>query len=236
MGDPGGGSDHVGFLHHLAVPCATLGAHGSAGDSYHSNYDTLAWYRRVVGEDYASALAVTRACVGISAALAGDRILPMRTESIGRAVTGWVEALRRRATPEGSGPLEPALARDLDAIALRAEAITELGARIDPRLDEVARSSTADAARRARIDGLLMALDRAWYDPRGLRERPWYRNLSAASDRETAYGALPLPLLAEALSVKDPGVRRDAMERTAEALDRLNEVLQELDASIDPID
>jgi len=244
VGDPGGGSDHVGFLHHLAIPCIGLGAGGSAGDSYHSNYDTLAWYRSVVGEDYASALAVTRACIGMTAELADATILPIRVSPIGRAIAGWVESYR------GDG-LDSSTSRTLDALRMRGESIAELGARVDSQLDALATTTMAgtaggadaldaldeglDELDRARINGLLMALDRAWYDPAGLTQRSWYRNLALASDPDSAYGSKVLPLLAEAVATQDPDARSRAMERTADAIDRIAAILQELELSTDPM-
>ncbi len=55
IGALGGGSDHVGFLCHAGVASMAIGAGGSKGTSYHSAFDTLPWYWKVVGSDYESA-------------------------------------------------------------------------------------------------------------------------------------------------------------------------------------
>jgi N-acetylated-alpha-linked acidic dipeptidase len=49
----------------------------------------------------------------------------------------------------------------------------------------------------------LIAFDRAWIEPGGLPGRPWYRNEFAASDRDSGYGAVVLPALAEAIRDRD---------------------------------
>ena len=56
---------------------AGLGAGGSAGVSYHSLYDNLAWYRHVVGEDYAPARMLARMVNRVLARLANADLLPL---------------------------------------------------------------------------------------------------------------------------------------------------------------
>ena len=60
FGNLGGGSDHIGFYCHLCIPSCSIGSGGAPGSAYHSNYDTLRWYRQVVGDDYAPAVMLTR--------------------------------------------------------------------------------------------------------------------------------------------------------------------------------
>ena len=76
FGTLGGGSDHVAFYCHLGIPSCSLGAGGSKGVSYHSAYDTLAWYRKVVGDDYESALMLTRVGNVLAARLACAPFIP----------------------------------------------------------------------------------------------------------------------------------------------------------------
>ncbi|HEX2164024.1 MAG TPA: M28 family peptidase, partial [Thermoanaerobaculia bacterium] len=77
LGALGGGSDHVGFYGHLGVPSISLGAGGSPGVSYHTNYEDLAWYRRVVGDDYESARMLTEVVVTAAARLAEADLAPL---------------------------------------------------------------------------------------------------------------------------------------------------------------
>ena len=84
----GGGSDHVGFLCHVGVPSVALGGGGSPGVSYHTNYDTLAWYRQVVGEDYEPALMITQMTVAIASRLANAPLLPLDPAAGGPAGVG----------------------------------------------------------------------------------------------------------------------------------------------------
>lgn len=243
VGDIGGGSDHVGFIHHLSVPSIGLGAHGGAGDSYHSNYDTVEWYRRTIGADYASAKLVTDATVAIVAALAREPLLPIRTAEVGRSLARWSKALLEKSKDDP----RPRVEASLTALVLRGEAMEELGARIDARLDELAArlargpdSSSATiplptAARVQRVNHHLMALERAWYDAAGLPSRSWSRNLALSSDREGGYGVLVLPLIAEALQEDDAKGLELAFDRTGDATDRVSAEMQALDDALDTL-
>lgn len=226
IGDPGGGSDHVGFLHHLAIPVVGLSAHGAPGDAYHSNYDTVEWYRRTVGEDYASAMLVTNASLALVNELASAPLLPLRSEAMGASIVRWGRALRPQAQDE------PAL-RSMDAIILRGEAIEALGARVDRMLDERQRTGSTDPDALAHLNGLLMSLERAWYDPQGLPSRPWTRNLGLASDRVTGYGSEVLPLVSGALAQRDEAAFEAGVERTVDAIDRISHLLQLIEQTLE---
>jgi N-acetylated-alpha-linked acidic dipeptidase len=96
----------------------------------------------------------------------------------------------------------------------------DAGARLDAAI--VTAGPTLSPAARARIDAALVDLDRAWIDPAGLDGRPWFRSLLAASDRDSGYAAVMLPLLAEAIGSGDPERVRAAGERYQRVFDRLD--------------
>ncbi|MDA0974573.1 MAG: hypothetical protein O2927_01265, partial [Planctomycetota bacterium] len=82
--------------------------------------------------------------------------------------------------------------------------------------------------RREAIDAALLALDRVWWDERGLFDRPWYRNLSIATDRFTGYGATSMPILAEPIADGE-------LDRATEGLSRLAAAVGRLDAALDDL-
>ena len=176
LGDLGGGSDHQPFLCHAGVPSIGLSAGGSQGTSYHSNYDTLLWYRRTVGADYAGASMLTRMTVTLVDALGSRCPEPWRDCSAA------ANALRSCADR---------LAADA---AARARALAD-------RFDALAHAIEA----RAPMDRMAaQALQQCWLDPAGLPGRPWFRNVFASSDRDSGYGAWVLPGLQAAIADADP--------------------------------
>ena len=196
LGNLGGGSDHLGFYCHLAIPSASLGAGGSKGVSYHSLYDNLAWYRHVVGEDYAPARMLTRMVNRILARLANADLLPLDPVQYGVDVAKHLEALHERAEKLEFGARAKLphrrytqRAREVSAALLAAVAADRV-----PRLRE--------------INEVLLRLERAWYCADGLPARPWFRNLYAASDEDSGYAAWMLPALRHAVEHGDTATFR----------------------------
>ncbi|MDA0803529.1 MAG: M28 family peptidase [Planctomycetota bacterium] len=188
----GGGSDHVAFVCYAGIPSITLGTHGAPGTSYHSNYDTVAWYRQIVGDDYAGAALVSRMCAAIACRLAdgmesGRVCWPEAT--LGLAV-GRVRAIRVRCESDPRGLLGDPAQWDAAGQALGAASVAWLTVGDDPEVG----SDSDDRARRAEL---------SWLDQAGLLGRPWYRNIFTASDRNDGYGVILLPALAEAVEDRD---------------------------------
>ena len=217
IGDLGGGSDHVGFVCHLGVASIAIGAGGAPGTSYHSNYDTLAWYRSTVGADYASALMVTRLTCAVVAELAASPVVPLSCARHGSEAARLLEAVRARTA-------DASAAAAVDALTRRAAALASAGARVDEAI--VSAAPALGAAARAQLDAALLDLDRAWVDPAGLDGRPWFRSLFCATDRDNGYAPKMLPLLAEATESGDRGRVEEALRRMGRALDRLDAALR----------
>ncbi len=216
FGDLGGGSDHVGFWCHALVPCIAINASGSAGVSYHSNYDTIAWYRKIVGEDYRSALLVTRLCNAIIAKAATGPLLPDDPAQVVTDALRIAKSLVERA----DGPELKALCERLVAAF---EPLVPLAATAGERLGELRRgAANAIAPNDAkRINDALHAIRTAWRCDDGLVGRPWFRNLYASTDRSSGYAASMLPLAAEALEDRDAAALEAAVvryERVAQGL------------------
>lgn len=221
-GASGGGSDHVAFVGHVAMPAATIHSGGSEGTSYHTNYDTLAWYRSIVGEDYEPALMIARYTANLATLLAFEAVLPIRSEAVARDA-----AEKLRTIPTTDDAAEPLAAR-LDELADR-------GAAIDGRLDALAADPSAlPPAMLESIDAALLALDRVWWDERGLFDRPWYRNLSIATDRFTGYGSTTMPIVAEPVADGDAERVREGLQRLEAAIGRLEGVVVALEELLEP--
>ncbi len=213
FGDLGGGSDHVGFWCHALVPCIALNASGSSGVSYHSNYDTIAWYRKIVGEDYRSALLVTRLSNAIIAKAATGAILPDDPAQVTADALRVARALRQKA--EGTE-----LVGLCDRLVSAFEPLVSIGERAGAALARV-RAGEVDAARATRLNLSIRALRDAWRCDNGLVGRPWFRNLYASTDRSSGYAASMLPLAAEAIEDRDAEALAAAVgryERVAEGL------------------
>ncbi|MDJ0520666.1 MAG: M28 family peptidase [Planctomycetota bacterium] len=223
FGNLGGGSDHVGFYCHLGVPSCSLGGGGSRGVSYHTAYDTLAWYRQVVGEDYEPALMLARVGNVLVSRLANAPLVPYTIQRPFADARVHLEAMFGKAADK-----EPAA-----ELRTRLDVVRQKAARVEAALDRAVAEGRCAGARLDDVNRQLLSLERAWLHRDGLPGRPWYRSLYAASDPHSGYAAWMLPLLRGAVESKDRAriaaavgvymAALDKMEAHLDALDRLSQ-------------
>ena len=202
FGSLGGGSDHVGFYCHLGIPSAGIGAGGSPGVSYHSNYENLAWYRKIVGSDYASGKMVTSVVNILIARLAGADLLPLPPHDYAVEFRRHLDRLEKEASVKGM---------DLDFSSLRkiaAEFESRARGAFD-RMEKAVASGTSGRDRIRRANDVLRTMERSWLHKSGLSNRPWFRSMLAATDEDSGYAAWMLPALRHAVEHRD----RAALER-----------------------
>ena len=189
FGDLGGGSDHVGFVCHVGVPAIRLGAGGAPGVAYHSNYDTLDWYRSIVGDDYDSALMVTRAASRVVGMLADSVYPPYDWNAVAKQLSELAEQRLKEAHEVG---LKVDLAGFTQAMGRLDSAAEDLAQRL-------ADHPSPQPALRRQAGSLLLAAERSWLLESGLPDRPWYRNTYVSDDPTSGYSASLLPLLQSAV-------------------------------------
>ena len=215
MGTPGGGSDHVGFNCHLGIPSCSLHAGGSDGTAYHSNYDTLAWYRSTVGDDYEPALMISKMCVALLSDLADAPVVPLDP----RTVVVELDQRLPKLAAAASEALVP-----IDITPLEAALVQLAGSA--SRVAEVLEQLPEDHPRRREINQAVIVLERNWTDQIGLTGRPWFRNLYCTSNRNSGYGSVVLPLLVEAIEDRDPVAAQKAVLRYRDRTLALSQALE----------
>jgi len=217
-GDLGGGSDHVGFVCHVGVPAVRLGAGGAPGVAYHSNYDTLAWYRSTVGDDYGSALMVTRACLRVLGMLADAPVPPYDWTTVADELKKHVRARAEQAEAAGMS---------VDLTGLH-DATGELERAAGAMFRSLEHDGGWSLEKRSKIGRGMMAAERTWLDQEGLAGRPWYRNTYISDDPMSGYAASLLPGLQLATYQQDgaafsraSGVLQERIQRLAGTLENL---------------
>lgn len=225
--DLGGGSDHITFYCHLGIPSCGLAAGGCHGVSYHSIYDTRRWYRQVVGNDYASAMMVARITNLIAARLAEADVLPFDPSRYAADAKRHLEMITRRAKKLGVGFCCEALARAIDSYE-------DVAAPIRERVLEALERGRLGAGDVGPVNAVLRGLERNWLDERGIPNRPWSRNLFAATDPDSGYAAWMLPGLREAVERRDEAAIERERNRCRLAFDALTRAVEEVARRLGP--
>jgi N-acetylated-alpha-linked acidic dipeptidase len=221
FGNLGGGSDHVGFYCHLGIPSCGLNAGGSQGTAYHSNYDSVHWYRKVVGDDYEPAIMLARVLNLVAARLADAPLLPLDPLRYARDCKVHVQSIADRAS-------ELRFEVDVASLAQRIEDYERTALAVVNTLHHAINGAAVDPESLAAINAVLLHMERDWLSPTPPAtvdwqdgSRPWFRNLFAASDPDSGYSAWMLPVLRAAVEVRSPEAVASAVETYRSVFDRL---------------
>ncbi len=102
------------------------------------------------------------------------------------------DAIRRaRTSSEGQ---KPAITPDFSEILAALKELASAGEAADRAADAAAKSG--DAAAISRVNDTLTQVERAFLDPKGLPNRPWFRHMLIAPGLTTGYAPWPFPALA----------------------------------------
>lgn len=218
MGDIGGGSDHVGFLCHAGIASAGLGGGGSRGNSYHSAYDTLPWYWKTVGDDYEPAAMIAGVAGALSLRLAYEGVLALNPPEYGRDAERVLSALAEAAVNAAGEQHGARVRAAIDRAIGSARRCHDAGGRALARARDAARRDEGFAHV---LNRGVLRCERVWLSDEGLADRPWFRNMYAATDEHSGYGAWTLPEIRKAMDSGDGGGIERAVLRLAERLDRI---------------
>jgi N-acetylated-alpha-linked acidic dipeptidase len=216
-GTLGGGSDHVAFLCHAGIASAALGASGSKGSSYHSAYDTLPWYWKIVGADYASATMVTRMTCALTVYLAFDRVLPLNP------CASFESAVAFEAPNQY--PFDHSVLAPFTEVAQSARGVMSRLVR-----HRVFTEETTDEVRA--INHRLLALDRVWLRDQGLPDRPWFRNFYVAPDENSGYASWLFPGV-QAAKRRSPDLQKSVRVQYEQIAEDAARILSELRDIVD---
>jgi N-acetylated-alpha-linked acidic dipeptidase len=215
----GSGSDYTVFIDHLGIPSVDFSFSGSYG-VYHSAYDTFEWMDRYGDPGFVYHAAAARLWGLMAMRLAGAEVVPLRLSTYARDLQVDFDNLRRdvirRArTPAASGA-KPPLTPAFDDVLTALQELGAEGAAADRAAD--AALASGDAAAAKRVNDGLMQVERAFLDPAGLPNRPWFRHMLIAPGLTTGYAAWPFPALQEAVENRDAALWASEVTRVAASL------------------
>ena len=226
FGDLGGGSDHVPFVGRLCVPVISIAAGGSDGSSYHTAYDTLTWYRKVVGADYQPAIMLSRIVNVLAARLSNADLLPFNPEAHVKYTLAAINSIEAEAQRK-------ALTTDFRSLKQQINVFSKSAAAAQSKMTvaietgRIKRGGLSD-----RINTVLLEMDRTWMTEDGLPERDWYKNLQVSPNPLTGYGAWALPALQRAVTLGDQEALDVATEQYIKVFQDLGDLVYKLTSLI----
>jgi N-acetylated-alpha-linked acidic dipeptidase len=215
----GSGSDYTAFIDHLGIPSVDFGFSGSYG-VYHSAYDTFEWMDKYGDPGFLYHAAAAKLWGVMAMRLANADAVPLRLATYARDLQVDFDNLRRDAirrarTPAASGA-KPAITPDFSEVLTALQELAAAGESADRAAD--AALSRGDTMTLRRINETLMQVERAFLDPQGLPNRPWFRHMLIAPGLTTGYAAWPFPALQEAVENRDAAMWTTEAKRVVAAL------------------
>ena len=219
LGNLGGGSDHVAFYTFAGVPSVGAGFSGSS-PIYHSAYDNFAWYSRFADTSFVYGPTLARVDGVLALRLANADVLPYDVERYATDLHRHLDDLQ--------GAMPEALRRDAPFDTLRT-AVDRLGdaARgfTQARDDRLARGAL-DPDERARINEVMIGLEKAFLISDGLQFRELSKSLYASPNPFNGYASWMLPGLRYEVEAGTPEGLRTWTQRYVEAVRDLTQRLQ----------
>jgi N-acetylated-alpha-linked acidic dipeptidase len=239
----GSGSDYTAFLHHLGIASVNMGYGGEdqGGGQYHSVYDDFYWYTHFQDTDfiYGRALAQTAGTLMMRMADAdvipfqfGDLADTLRTYVTGvKKLTDTMRAeIKERNTEIADGvytaledPKKTRVAPEVEALPpyLNFGPLDQAMDDLTTAASEYDKAFAANAQKAPPALNLqLIQSERAFLDPAGLPNRPWFQNMMYAPGFYTGYGVKTLPAVRETIEQKQWKDADDRIARTAAAVER----------------
>ncbi len=208
----GGGSDHVGFLHRLAIPCLSITTSGPYG-VYHSRYDTFGWMKRHGDPGFAHHTRLSRLLLAVVQEAALQTVLPYDFEALANWITATLEApLSGVATPERESlrAAEVAFATSARTLSQALSALVE---------------SDPDPAKLVALNRALRGSFRHFLQAGMLPSRPFYKHLLVGVDADSGYEAEYVPALRAALASGKEAQIAGALSSLVSALSRCQQSL-----------
>ncbi len=226
----GSGSDYTVFLDHLTMASLNLGfGGGSAGSSYHSNYDTIRWYLNHSDSDFVFGRALSQVVGTAMWRLANAAVLPFGFTPLADAMEEYVEEIR-----ETHAAMESPEAIDFEALDAALRALRGAGEDYEAALAALtAEDSGSDmpaSTEVSRLNRLLYTSERRLGHEEGLPGREWFRHQIYAPGLHTGYGVKTIPGVREGIEEEQWDAARLHVRVVEEALGSLTEQVREAEA------
>ncbi len=221
IGALGAGSDYQGFLDYVGVASLNDDFSGNTKSGiYHSIYDSLHWYSQFSDGNRADGKALSQFTTTALLRLANSSILPFEFEHFATTVGGYVDEIQKESEKNGHK-------LEFSGLRKQLETLKETGRKYDALLEATALKDSADPARLAALNQLLMRTERVLTRPEGLPGRPWYKHQIYAPGLYTGYAVKTVPGVREAVEMKNWTAAQHEAAVVEECLAEMNQVINQ---------
>ena len=264
IGALGDGSDYASFLDHLGVASLNIGYGGETeGGIYHSIYDDFYWYTHFGDPNFAYGRALSQTGGTIVMRMADADLLPFEFSNASETVAKYVADLKKllkdkqdeiteqnTEIDEGvftatADPTKPYVPPTKEAVppfmnfAPLDNAVSDFkrsSERYDKAMKALAKAGIpSDDSKLEPLNQMLIQSERAYTNPAGLPDRPWFKHMIYAPGAYTGYGVKTIPAVHEPLDAKkwaqaEAGVpmAAKAIEDEAKAVDAAADAVEKL--------
>jgi N-acetylated-alpha-linked acidic dipeptidase len=248
IGALGDGSDYASFLDHLGVAALNIGYGGETdGGIYHSIYDDFYWYTHFGDPKFEYGRALSQTGATLLMRMADADVLPFEftdaSDTVARYVTDLKKILKDKQDEiteknteidEGvftatADPTKPYVApgkeevppfmnfAPLDNAVVNFNKSSE---RYDKAMKALVQAGIpSDDSKLAPLNEILFRSERAYTNPQGLVDRPWYKHMIYAPGAYTGYGVKTIPAVHEPLDAKKWSQAEAGVPIAAKAID-----------------
>ena len=255
LGDLGDGSDFTAFQDFAGISSLNLGYGGEdEGTQYHSIYDDFYWYTHYADRDFVYERAMAQTAGSLVLRIADADLLPFDYTAQAEAIAKYESELEKllkdkqeeiternteiqegaftaTADPHKSfvpPPFETVppymnfapMKNSIEMLRKSAERYSKALAKFRANNDAISSSSLET------VNGDLLAISRLFLSPKGLPERPWFKNQIYAPGAYTGYGAKPVAAVREFMDEKK-------WKEADEQIPMVAEVINHVSAGID---
>lgn len=228
----GSGADFVPFQVFLGLPTLSLefiGAGGYGFGTYHSNYDSLAYFDRVADQGYRRGLVLARLLGTTGLRLANADMLPFRYGHYGQQLVTALAGVPAWGVDEEGRQV---LAIDTGHAVTLAREVAAKAEAFERDLDRALAEGRLSAETRAAINARLPRLEQRLLNEDAPPDQRWFRHVVHGWNIYAMYDGQPFLGLAEAVRLRDEARRDAELSAIAAGLTRLAEGIDEIHALV----
>lgn len=193
----GSGSDYMGFLQKVGVPCVdlryTYDEYISSYPVYHSLHDTFDYLVDFIDPDFKYSTAVAEVALAVMVELGDSRILPLSPLSYAAKLRNMLDDFS-----SAYGDVLSQMNITLTALQECVDGFHQAAASLSAQID-VINPYTASELRIRQINDILFNIDKGFIDFTGLPGRPEYRHVIFAPSSHNLYSSSGFPAVVDAI-------------------------------------